>query len=58
MAHHSDDYKRAAVRHYLNVSHNRAKTCRIFGCLNITLGRGIRLRVIWLATIANLGLTR
>jgi len=41
MAYHSDDYKRAAVRHYLNVSHNRAETCRTFGCLNLTLGRWI-----------------
>lgn len=41
MADHSDDYKRAAVRHYLNISHIRAETCRIFGCLNLTLGRWI-----------------
>ena len=41
MPHHSDDFKRAAVRHYLDVSHNRAETCRIFGCVNLTLGRWI-----------------
>jgi transposase-like protein len=41
MPHKSQDYKVTAVQHYLNVSHNREETCRIFGCKSITLGRWV-----------------
>ncbi len=41
MPHRSEDYKETAVRHYLEQSHNRAETCRIFDCENKTLGRWV-----------------
>eukprot|EP00835_Amoeboradix_gromovi_P006045 NODE_646_length_5582_cov_0.573044.p1 type:complete len:546 gc:universal NODE_646_length_5582_cov_0.573044:3001-1364(-) len=41
MPHRSEDYKETAVRDYLEQSHNRAETSRIFNCETMTLGRWI-----------------
>ncbi len=39
--HKSNDFKQAAINHYLNVSHNLLETSRIMGCNNKTLGRWV-----------------
>ena len=39
--HKSTDYKHAAVKHYLNVSHNLLETSRVMGCNNKTLGKWV-----------------
>jgi transposase-like protein len=39
--HKSNDFKQAAINHYLNVSNNLLETSRIMGCNNKTLGRWV-----------------